>query len=159
MKKIMNETLNLSHLNEKVTLYGWVSKKRNLGGLIFIDLRDRSGIVQLMIKPENEFYTLAETLKNEYVIKVDGIVKERESKNSKLKTGDIEIDVTNLEVINTSAETPFPITDDVTALEDTRLKYRYLDLRRPILMNNFVIRHKITMAVRNFFDQNDFLEI
>ena len=112
-----------------------------------------------MIKPENEFYTLAETLKNEYVIKVDGIVKERESKNSKLKTGDIEIDVTNLEVINTSAETPFPITDDVTALEDTRLKYRYLDLRRPILMNNFVIRHKITMAVRNFFDQNDFLEI
>ena len=159
MKKIMNETLNLSHLNEKVTLYGWASKKRNLGGLIFIDLRDRSGIVQLMIKPENEFYTLAETLKNEYVIKVDGIVKERESKNSKLKTGDIEIDVTNLEVINTSAETPFPITDDVTALEDTRLKYRYLDLRRPILMNNFVIRHKITMAVRNFFDQNDFLEI
>lgn len=159
MKKIMNETLNLSHLNEKVTLYGWVSKKRNLGGLIFIDLRDRSGIVQLMIKPENEFYNLAETLKNEYVIKVDGIVKERESKNSKLKTGDIEIDVTNLEVINTSAETPFPITDDVTALEDTRLKYRYLDLRRPILMNNFVIRHKITMAVRNFFDQNDFLEI
>ena len=159
MKKIMNETLNLSYLNEKVTLYGWVSKKRNLGGLIFIDLRDRSGIVQLMIKPENEFYTLAETLKNEYVIKVDGIVKERESKNSKLKTGDIEIDVTNLEVINTSAETPFPITDDVTALEDTRLKYRYLDLRRPILMNNFVIRHKITMAVRNFFDQNDFLEI
>lgn len=159
MKKIMNETLNLSHLNEKVTLYGWVSKKRNLGGLIFIDLRDRSGIVQLMIKPENEFYTLAETLKNEYVIKVDGIVKERESKNSKLKTGDIEIDVTNLEVINTSAETPFPITDDVTALEDTRLKYRYLDLRRPVLMNNFVIRHKITMAVRNFFDQNDFLEI
>ena len=159
MKKIMNETLNLSRLNEKVTLYGWVSKKRNLGGLIFIDLRDRSGIVQLMIKPENEFYTLAETLKNEYVIKVDGIVKERESKNSKLKTGDIEIDVTNLEVINTSAETPFPITDDVTALEDTRLKYRYLDLRRPVLMNNFVIRHKITMAVRNFFDQNDFLEI
>ena len=159
MKKIMNETLNLSYLNEKVTLYGWVSKKRNLGGLIFIDLRDRSGIVQLMIKPENEFYTLAETLKNECVIKVDGIVKERESKNSKLKTGDIEIDVTNLEVINTSAETPFPITDDVTALEDTRLKYRYLDLRRPILMNNFVIRHKITMAVRNFFDQNDFLEI
>ena len=159
MKKIMNETLNLSHLNEKVTLYGWVSKKRNLGGLIFIDLRDRSGIVQLMIKPENEFYTLAETLKNEYVIKVDGIVKERENKNSKLKTGDIEIDVTNLEVINTSAETPFPITDDVTALEDTRLKYRYLDLRRPVLMNNFVIRHKITMAVRNFFDQNDFLEI
>ena len=159
MKKIMNETLNLSHLNEKVTLYGWVSKKRNLGGLIFIDLRDRSGIVQLMIKPENEFYTLAETLKNEYVIKVDGIVKERESKNSKLKTGDIDIDVTTLEVINTSAETPFPITDDVTALEDTRLKYRYLDLRRPILMNNFVIRHKITMAVRNFFDQNDFLEI
>ena len=89
MERIYNETLNLDRLNEKVTLYGWVQKKRNLGGLIFIDLRDRSGIVQLRVKPENKNYNLAESLKNEYVIKVEGIVVERESKNSKLKTGDI----------------------------------------------------------------------
>ena len=159
MKKIMNEELNINKLNEEVELYGWVSKKRNLGGLIFIDLRDRSGIVQLVVRPEDECYNLAETLRNEYVIKVKGIVKERESKNPKLKTGDIEIEVNNLEIINVSDDLPFTITDDVTALEDTRLKYRYLDLRRPVLMNNFIIRHKLTMAVRNFFDQNNFLEI
>jgi len=159
MKKIMNEELNINRLNEEVELYGWVSKKRNLGGLIFIDLRDRSGIVQLVVRPEDKCYELAETLRNEYVIKVNGIVRERESKNSKLKTGDIEIEVNNLDIINVSDDLPFTITDDVTALEDTRLKYRYLDLRRPVLMNNFIIRHKLTMAVRNFFDKNNFLEI
>ena len=159
MKKIMNEELNINRLNEEVELYGWVSKKRNLGGLIFIDLRDRSGIVQLVVRPEDKCYELAETLRNEYVIKVNGIVRERESKNPKLKTGDIEIEVNNLDIINVSDDLPFTITDDVTALEDTRLKYRYLDLRRPVLMNNFIIRHKLTMAVRNFFDKNNFLEI
>ena len=102
MKKIMNEELNINRLNEEVELYGWVSKKRNLGGLIFIDLRDRSGIVQLVVRPEDECYNLAETLRNEYVIKVKGIVKERESKNPKLKTGDIEIEVNNLDIINVS---------------------------------------------------------
>ena len=159
MKKIENSSLSIKNVSETVELYGFVAKKRNLGSLIFIDLRDRSGIVQLVIRPEDEAYSIAETLKNEYVIKVNGTVSERESKNDKLATGDIEIIVDKLEVLNTSLEVPFAITDDTTALEDTRLKYRYLDLRRQNLQNNLKIRHKITLAARNFLDQNGFLEV
>ena len=159
MKTIENNNLSISNLNEEVELYGFVAKKRNLGSLIFVDLRDRSGIVQLVFRPENSNYELAESLKNEYVIKVNGIVSERESKNDKLATGDIEILVNNLEILNTSLEIPFSITDDTTALEDTRLKYRYLDLRRPSLQNNLKIRHKITMAARNYLDSQNFIEV
>ena len=121
MKKIENNTLSINDLNKEVELYGFVGKKRNLGGLIFIDLRDRSGIVQLVIRPEDEAYAIAETLKNEYVVKVIGTVSERESKNDKIATGEIEILVDELEVLNTSLEVPFQISDDTTALEDTRL--------------------------------------
>lgn len=159
MKTIENNNLSISNLNEKVELYGFVAKKRNLGSLIFVDLRDRSGIVQLVFRPEDSSYELAETLKNEYVIKVNGTVSERESKNDKLDTGDIEILVDNLEILNTSIEIPFSITDDTTALEDTRLKYRYLDLRRSSLQNNLKIRHKITMAARNYLDSKNFIEV
>ncbi len=159
MKTIENNNLSISNLNEEVELYGFVAKKRNLGSLIFVDLRDRSGIVQLVFRPENSNYELAESLKNEYVIKVNGIVSERESKNDKLATGDIEILVNNLEILNTSLEIPFSITDDTTALEDTRLKYRYLDLRRSSLQNNLKIRHKITMAARNYLDSQNFIEV
>ena len=159
MKTIENNNLSISNLNEEVELYGFVAKKRNLGSLIFVDLRDRSGIVQLVFRPEDTCYELAESLKNEYVIKVNGIVSERESKNDKLATGDIEILVNNLEVLNTSIEIPFSITDDTTALEDTRLKYRYLDLRRSSLQNNLKIRHKITMAARNYLDSKNFIEV
>ena len=159
MKTIENNNLSISNLNEEVELYGFVAKKRNLGSLIFVDLRDRSGIVQLVFRPENSNYELAESLKNEYVIKVNGIVSERESKNNKLATGDIEILVNNLEILNTSLEIPFSITDDTTALEDTRLKYRYLDLRRSSLQNNLKIRHKITMAARNYLDSQNFIEV
>jgi len=159
MKTIENNNLSISNLNEEVELYGFVAKKRNLGSLIFVDLRDRSGIVQLVFRPEDSSYELAESLKNEYVIKVNGIVSERESKNDKLATGDIEILVNNLEILNTSLEIPFSITDDTTALEDTRLKYRYLDLRRSSLQNNLKIRHKITMAARNYLDSQNFIEV
>ena len=159
MKKIENNSLSINNINQQVELYGFVSKKRNLGGLIFIDLRDRSGIVQLVIRPEDEVYTIAETLKNEYVIKVNGIVSERENKNDKIATGDIEIIVNELEILNTSLETPFTISDDTTALEDTRLKYRYLDLRRTNLQNNLKIRHKITLSARNYLDKLGFLEV
>ncbi len=159
MKKIMNNTLNIKNLNEEVEVYGWVAKKRNLGGLIFIDLRDRSGIVQLVIRPENNFYELAESLKNEYVIKVCGKVLERESKNTLLESGEIEIDVTNLEVLNSSNELPFEISDNTTALEDTRLKYRYLDLRRNVIGGKLVTRHKITMAIRNYLNDENFIEV
>ena len=157
MEKYKN--YNLKNVGEKVTISGWVSKVRNLGGLVFIDLRNRQGIIQVVVKPENPCYEIANNLHNEYVIKVEGEIVERESKNPKLATGEIEIDVDKLELINSSKEIPFAITDDTNALEDTRLKYRYLDLRREALKNNFVIRNKVTFATRQFLNNLDFLEI
>lgn len=159
MKKLKNTDITKDMLNKTIELYGWVSKKRNLGGLIFIDLRDRSGIIQLALKPENKCYSLAETLKNEYVIKATGKVVERESKNPNLKTGEIEIDVEELEIINKSAELPFTISEDTNALEDTRLKYRYLDLRRKPIQENLMLRHKVCLIARNYLSSLDFLEI
>ena len=159
MKTIWNNKLNIKNVGEVVTLYGWVSKKRNLGGLIFIDLRDRSGIVQLVIRPENKYYELAETLKNEYVITVSGTVVERESKNEKMATGEIEVEVTELTLLNEALEPPFQITDNTNALEDTRLKYRYLDIRRGEIKEKLETRHKIMLAIRNFLNRGDFLEI
>lgn len=159
MKTIMNASLSIKNVGETVELYGWVSKKRNLGGLVFIDLRDRSGIVQLVVRPEDNLDEVVSTLKNEYVIKVIGEVSERENKNEKIATGEIEVLVRNIEILNTSLDIPFEISDDTTALEDTRLKYRYLDLRRNKLQENLITRHKLTMAIRNFLDKENFLEI
>ena len=159
MKITNNNNFNINNVGENVTLYGWVAKKRNLGGLIFIDLRDRSGIIQLVVKPENKFYEIAETLKSEYVIKVEGVITERESKNNNIDTGEIEVIVNNLEILNTSIELPFTITDDTTALEDTRLKYRYLDLRRNELKSKIEMRHKIMFAIREYLNDMGFWEI
>ena len=158
MKTIENNSLRLTDKDKEVTLYGWVQKKRDLGGVCFIDLRDRSGIVQLVAR-EGDTYTLASNLKNESVLKVEGIVKERESKNKNIATGDIEVELTNIELLNSSRELPFEITNDTTALEDTRLKYRYLDLRRSNLKDNLITRHKITLAIRNFLDSKGFIEV
>lgn len=154
-----NTDYNIGNLNEKVILNGWVAKIRNLGGVIFIDLRDRSGIIQLVVKPDNAFYGLASTLHNEYVIKVIGIIVKRESINKNLETGEIEVEVQNLEILNKSLDVPFSLTDDTTALEDTRLKYRYLDLRRNALNKNLILRHKIMMITRNYFDSLGFIEV
>ena len=159
MKKIENNSINLNNLNEKVELYGWVNKKRDLGGVIFIDLRDRSGIIQLIVKPDNSSYSKAIELKNEAVIRTVGIVKERENKNKNIPTGDIEIEVKDLEILNNSIDLPFEISDNTTALEDTRLKYRYLDLRRPQLKNNLIIRSNIMKSVREFLSNNGFIEV
>ncbi len=159
MKTIMNNTLGINNVGEEVTVYGWVSKKRNLGNLIFIDLRDRSGVVQLSFRSGSDAYQIANTVKNEYVLKVTGKVVERESKNPNLETGDIEINVEKLEVLNTSSELPFEISDNTTALEDTRLKYRYLDIRRNNIKNNLILKHKVMLAVRNYFDKNGFIEV
>ena len=159
MKTINNASLNLSQVGKEVTLYGWVSKVRNLGGLLFVDLRDRSGIVQLVVHPESEYYETATTLRNEFVIKVQGIVSERESKNKNIPTGEIEIEVSSLEIINKAHDLPFEISDHTTALEDTRLKYRYLDLRRPVLQQNLMIRHQIMTSVREYLNQLDFVEV
>jgi len=156
---ISNTSYSIKNVGETVELHGWVSKKRDLGGLIFIDLRDRSGIMQLAIRPENSCYELASTLGKEYVIKITGTIVERESKNTRIPTGEIEVDVSSLELLNKSLDIPFEITDDTTALEDTRLKYRYLDLRRETLKNNMITRTKIVRSVREYLDNNDFLEM
>lgn len=159
MKKIFNSELNLEMKGEIVHLYGWVQKNRNLGGLVFIDLRDRSGIVQLVVRPESEFYTDAESLKSEYVIEVIGKVVERESKNSNLATGDIEVEVEKLVVLNKSLELPFTIDDNTTALEETRLKYRYLDIRRNEIKDKLILRNNVMMACREYLSKLGFIEV
>ena len=159
MKKYNNGSFTLKNLNEEVELYGWVQRKRNLGGLIFIDLRDRSGIIQLVVRPEDKFYDLASSLKIESVIKVVGVISERESKNLNIPTGEIEVIVKDLALINPSIDVPFEIGKDTTALEDTRLKYRYLDIRRENIKNNLMLRHKVTMIARNFLSDLGFVEV
>ena len=159
MKKNNNTDFNIKNIGEEVELYGWVAKKRNLGGLIFIDLRDRSGIIQLVVRPDNKDYDLASSLKSESVIHVLGTIVERESKNMKIPTGEIEVIVSNLELINMANDLPFEITDTTTALEDTRLKYRYLDLRRDELKDKLITRSKIMLTVRNFLASHGFIEV
>jgi len=156
---LFNTDLNIKNLGETVTLNGWIQKKRDLGGVVFIDLRDRSGIMQLVVRPESPYYDLASTLKNEYCIKITGKVVKREKANLNIPTGEIEIEVETLELFSESLELPFDVTDNTTALEDTRLKYRYLDLRRPVVNNKLITRHKIMLAVRNFLDKERFVEV
>ena len=159
MRTRNNGELRISNVNEVVTLVGWCSKKRNLGGLIFIDLRDRYGITQVVVEPNNSCYELAESVKSEYVLKVTGTVVERSSKNLNIPTGEVEVVASEFVIINTAEQPPFLIQDNTDALEDTRMKYRYLDLRRPVLQKNLITRHKICMALRNFLDKRDFIEI
>jgi aspartyl-tRNA synthetase len=154
-----NNALTIKNIGEHVSLKGWVAKVRNLGGLIFIDLRDREGITQLVVKPENPFYELGLKIKNEFVIEAQGVVIERESKNKNLKTGDIEVDVKELVILNTAETPPIMISDNTDALEDTRLKYRYLDLRRPVMQNYLMKRHQITQAIRSVLVEEGFLEL
>ena len=151
-----NGELRLSDVGKVVTLIGWVSKKRNLGSLVFIDLRDRYGYTQIVVNEESE---LVKSIRNEYIIEVTGKVIERESKNNKLPTGEIEVVAENISIINTSKLTPFIIADETDALEDTRLKYRYLDLRRPIMQNYLIKRSKICTATRDYLNSLDFIEV
>ena len=152
-----NGELRISNVGEKVTLAGWVAKKRNFGNLVFIDLRDRYGITQLVFG--NEFTEELSGIRNEYVIQVRGVVVERQSKNPNLLTGDIEVEVSEVKVISEAKLTPFIIADETDALEDTRLKYRYLDLRRPVIQNELMIRHKVCMETRKFLDEVGFVEV
>lgn len=156
--KVNNTNFNKNNVGETVTLYGWINKKRDLGGLLFIDLRDRSGIIQLVISPSSRAYNTALALKLESVIKVIGKISLREKANNHLKTGEIEVNVDSLEVLNSSQELPFDL-NNVTALEDTRLKYRYLDLRREELKHNIMTKHLIMQSAREYLNNNDFLEI
>ena len=156
-RTIENGVLRLSNVNQEVTLVGWVAKKRNFGSLVFIDLRDRTGICQIVCK--EEFAEVTSKIRNEYVIKVSGKVVEREQKNPNLPTGDVEVIASEITIINVADTTPLIIADQTDALEDTRLKYRYLDLRRPVMQQKIIERHKITRSMRNFLDEEGFIEI
>lgn len=159
MRTHNNGELRIQDVGKEVTLVGWVAKRRNLGGIIFIDLRDRYGITQIVCKPGNPMYEVLENVKNEYVLQVSGKVLERESKNPKLPTGDIEVEAENVNVLNVSENPPLIIADETDALEDLRMKYRYLDLRRPVMQKNLIIRHKIAQAVRAYLNDRDFIEV
>ena len=150
------------HIGQEITLKGWVARRRDLGGLIFIDLRDREGIMQLVINPEKvsaEVMATAESLRSEYVIEVTGQVAAREQANDKLATGAVELNVTALAVLNTAKTTPFEIKDGIEANDDTRLRYRYLDLRRPEMLENLKLRAKVTHSIRNYLDELEFIDV
>ena len=151
-----NGTLTILDLGLEVELVGWVAKKRNLGSLLFIDLRDRTGLVQVTLKSDE---IEVPEIRNEYVIKVKGVVAKKDVANKNLKTGEIEVLATSIELINKAKNPPIIIADATDALEDTRLKYRYLDLRRSVMQDKLMIRAKIARAAREFLDQNDFIEI
>ena len=155
--------LRLADVNKQVTLAGWVQRVRKMGGMTFIDLRDRYGITQLAFEQGNEqqnaLFEQAGKLGREYVIQVTGLVKERYSKNEQLPTGDIEIEVTALKVLNPAAVPPFTIEDDTDGGDDIRMKYRYLDLRRSCVRKNLELRHKMAFEVRSYLDGQGFLEV
>lgn len=150
------------HVGQEITLKGWVGRRRDLGGLIFIDLRDREGIMQLVINPESvdtELMAKAEGLRSEFVIEVTGTVVEREQANDNIPTGAVELQVSGLAVLNTAKTTPFEIKDGIEASDDTRLRYRYLDLRRPEMLNNFKLRAAVTHSIRNYLDELEFIDV
>ena len=150
------------HIGNQLTLKGWVGRRRDLGGLIFIDLRDREGVMQLVINPEEvsaEVMTKAESLRSEFVIEVTGLVAAREQANDKLPTGAVELKVQELTILNTAKTTPFEIKDGLEAADDTRLRYRYLDLRRPEMLENFKLRAKVTHSIRNYLDELEFIDV
>lgn len=152
-----NGQLRIEDVGKRVKLIGWVAKKRNLGSLVFIDLRDRYGITQIVF--DGEKFSELKNVKNEYIISIDGLVQKRENVNSKLPTGDIEVIAEEMQIVNSANQTPFIISDDTDALEDTRLKYRYLDLRRPIMQSYLMTRAKITKSIREYLDDLSFIEI
>ena len=154
-------TLNAEFVGKEVTVAGWVQRRRDLGALIFIDLRDRTGVVQLAFddNTDRKVFDKAFTVRSEYVLMAKGVVRERSSKNKDIPTGDIEIEVKDLRVVGVSETPPFEIVENCQTSEVTRLKYRYLDLRRPDLQKNILLRHKITKITRDYFDENGFIEI
>ena len=152
-----NGELRLSDVGKTVKLIGWVSKRRNLGSLVFIDLRDRYGYTQIVF--ESETFPEAAKIRNEYIIEVEGEVCKRQTPNPKLPTGEIEVNAKKITIINSANTTPFIIADETDALEDTRLKYRYLDLRRPMMQRYLMNRAKITKSIREYLDNQDFIEI
>ena len=154
-------TLRIEHADREVVLMGWIQKSRNLGGLIFADIRDTSGLCQIVfdINDNKELFEKAENLGSEYVVAVKGIIKERQAKNPNMATGDIEVIVSELRILNESETQPIYVKDDDDVSEGLRLKYRYLDLRKPQMQHNIKMRHKVCQIVRNFLSDENFLEI
>jgi len=157
----MNGQVTEDVIGQHVQLKGWVQKRRDLGGLIFLDLRDRSGIVQIVFQPENEqAHRLAESIRSEYVLDIKGHVIARENPNPNIPTGQVEVVADEVVILNAAKMTPFPISEEAEQTsEDLRLKYRYLDLRRPSLQETFRLRSKASNIMRNFLDEQDFLEV
>ena len=158
-RNVMCGELRLADLNKEVVLNGWVQRRRNLGGLIFIDVRDKSGICQVVFDQNSSVFEKAELLRSEFVIAVKGVVAERQSKTNKIATGDIEIIASDLKILSEAETTPFEILDDTNVSEQLRLKYRYLDLRRASLQNKLQVRYNITKATRDYLDKIGFTEI
>lgn len=152
--------LTAQHIGEKVILMGWVNTRRDHGSLVFIDMRDREGLVQVVLDPNKNETATAKDFRSEYVVAIEGVVRARPDgmKNTKLKTGDVEVEAVTCQILNTAATLPFQI-DDENVNEMLRLKYRYLDLRSPRLQNNLIMRHKVAMLVRQFLSMNGFLEV
>lgn len=166
MAKVFKRThmcgqLNLSNVNEEVTLNGWVAKQRNMGGIIFVDLRDKTGITQVTFdeKTPRELFDLADSLRSEYVVGIKGIVKERSSKNMNIPTGEIEVFATDLVLYSEADTPPIYIKDDDNVDDMLRLKYRYLDLRKQKMQRNLTFRHKVCKVARDYFDENGFTEV
>jgi len=165
MSRQFSGTLRASNAGESITLNGWVQKQRDFGELIFVDVRDRSGVCQVVIDRErgagDELIAIAKELRSEFVVQIDGKVDMRAEaqRNPKIATGEVELVATKIEILSKSAPPPFPIEDETDAAEELRLKYRYLDLRRAPLTNNLILRHKVAFAVRDFMNRNGFLEI
>lgn len=157
--KVKTNQIQEKLIGKTLSVAGWVAKKRNLGGLIFIDLRDRYGLLQLIVKPENPIYEVAETLRNEFVIEVNGTLAVRESENKNLETGRFELEVSTLKILSTAKTPPLIVADKTDALEDVRLKYRYLDLRRPVQKSYILKRAEIVRSVRKSLEAMDFVEI
>ncbi len=154
-------TLRDSDISREVVIMGWVQKRRNLGSLIFVDVRDRTGICQAVFDKtiNSELFLKAESIRSEYVIAIKGVVRERQSKTDKIKTGNIEILASEVKILAEADTTPFEILDNIDVNENLRLKYRYLDLRRPMLQNKLLTRHAITKSTRNYLDENGFIEV
>ncbi len=152
-----NGELRLSNVGQEVSLVGWVQRRRNLGSLVFIDLRDRSGFVQVIFDETLE--EKVRDVRSEFVLNIKGVIIERKDKNNKIPTGDIEVKVQEVVVVNRAETPPIMIADESDSLEDTRLKYRYLDIRRTPIKNNLILRHKVSMIIRNYLSNQNFIEV
>ena len=152
-----NGELRLEHAGQIVELKGWVAKKRNLGSLVFIDLRDRYGLTQIIC--DESFEAITREIKNEFIIYVKGKVIERSNKNPNMPTGEVEIEAQEIKIINSANLTPIIVADETDALEETRMQYRYLDLRRPVMQNKIITRHKIVSSIRNYLNDLDFVDV